>query len=76
MQVSVVDLRGQKRVSDLLEQESLVVVSHLTWVQGMDLQSSTRAVSILDCGTVFPVPCFCLHVICTYDFTYLHKIHK
>jgi hypothetical protein len=34
-------------VSDLLEQESHVVVSPLTWVLGVEIQSSTRAAHTL-----------------------------
>lgn len=47
--MSVAALRGQKRVSHLLERESHVVVSTLTWVLGIEIQSSTRAANTLDC---------------------------
>lgn len=41
--------RGKKRVLDPLTLELQVVVSHSSWVLGIELRSPGRATSILNC---------------------------
>lgn len=54
-QISVGLYRGQK-ASILLDLESQIVGSHLTWELGTKFQSSVRAASADNSCTVYPAP--------------------
>lgn len=46
--------KGQKRVSDFLELELEAVVSDQTWMLRTEFRSSTRGVSVLTSGAIYP----------------------
>lgn len=50
----------QKGVSDPLEQELLAAVSYQTWVLGLKLRSSIKAVHALNCWALLPAHYFTL----------------
>lgn len=55
---------GQRKISDPLQLKIQVVMSHLKWVLGAELLFSTRAVSALNHGALFPTH----HTIFTQQF--------